>query len=168
MTALVRLAETKDILGILEIYNYEILNTTNTFDLVPKTYEQQLIWLRERSGVYPVLVADDSDKGFNNEILGFAALSPYRHRPAYSTTVENSIYVNRNHRRMGIGTLLINNLITRAKEHGFHSIIARITSENEQSLKLHENTGFNRVGCEVEIGRKFGKWIDVISYQKLL
>jgi phosphinothricin acetyltransferase len=168
MTTIVRLAEPKDITSILEIYNFEIINTSNTFDLVPKTYDQQLTWLKERSGVYPVLVVADRGTSSEDIVIGFAALSPYRHRPAYSTTVESSIYIDRNRRHGGMGTLLLENMILRAKEHGFHSVIARITSQNRESQKLHEKVGFNRIGIEIEVGRKFGKWIDVVSYQKLL
>ena len=90
MTTIVRLAEPKDITSILEIYNFEIINTSNTFDLVPKTYDQQLTWLKERSGVYPVLVVADRGTSSEDLVIGFAALSPYRHRPAYSTKNKNN------------------------------------------------------------------------------
>jgi phosphinothricin acetyltransferase len=168
MTYIVRLAENKDLPGILDIYNFEILNTKNTFDLVPKTLSQQKQWLYDRSGVYPVLAAIEIENGREHRLAGFAALSPYRHRPAYATTVENSVYVDIKHRRRGVGNLLLENLILRAKEHGFHSIIARINSNNLESQKLHEKLNYKKIGIEIEVGRKFGKWIDIISYQKLL
>ena len=98
-------------------------------------------------------------------ILGFALVSPFRDRPAYATTVENSVYVFRQARGRGVGEVLLRVLINTAQESGFHSLIARIVGENEGSIRLHEKCGFTLVGTEIEVGRKHGRWLDVVEYQ---
>jgi L-amino acid N-acyltransferase YncA len=150
--------------GIAAIYNVEVLESTATFDLTPRTLQQQRTWQIERSGAHAVLVAIDDA----SELAGFASLSPFRARPAYSTTVESSVYVSREHRRRGIARLLMIELIATAKSHGFHSVIARIADSQEASLALHAEMGFDFVGVEREIGRKFGRWLDVSVMQVLL
>ena len=161
---LVRPAELSDAEAIAAIYNLEVTESTATFDLVPRSLEQQRTWQVERSGAHAVLVAVDDD----GTIVGFASLSPFRTRPAYSTTVENSVYVHREHRRRGIALLLMNALIDTARSHGFHSMIARIADAQPPSLKLHESVGFELVGVEREVGRKFNRWLDVAVMQLLL
>ena len=98
-------------------------------------------------------------------ILGFAVVSPFRDRPAYATTVENSVYVLRAARGRGVGETLLRELISAARTLGFHSLIARIVGENEGSIRLHEKCGFTLVGTEIEVGRKHGQWLDVVEYQ---
>jgi L-amino acid N-acyltransferase YncA len=160
----VRPAELVDAEAIAAIYNLEVLESTATFDLTPRTLEEQRTWQIERSGAHVVLVAVATD----GTIAGFASLSPFRARPAYSTTVESSVYVNRDHRRRGIARLLMIGLIATAQSHGFHSIIARIADSQQGSLALHRDMGFELVGVEREIGRKFGRWLDVSMMQVLL
>jgi phosphinothricin acetyltransferase len=150
--------------AIAAIYNLEVLESTATFDLTPRTLEEQRSWQIDRSGAHAVLVAvDDTSK-----LAGFASLSPFRPRPAYSTTVESSVYVSREHRRRGIARLLMIDLIATAQSHGFHSIVARIADSQEASLALHAEMGFELVGVEREVGRKFGRWLDVAVMQVLL
>ncbi|MCL5047570.1 MAG: N-acetyltransferase family protein [Firmicutes bacterium] len=159
----IRLAKQQDAKGILSIYNIEVLTSAATFDLVPRSIEEQMAWLSEHSGAYPALVAEE-----DSEIIGFASLSPYRPRPAYATSTENSIYVHRDHRKKGVGKLLMQEIIRLAKVYGFHTIIARINDTQEASIALHTALGFSQVGVEKEIGRKFGKWHDVMTMQLLL
>ncbi len=159
----VRSADISDAEAIAAIYNPEVLETTATFDLEPRSLEQQRAWLQERSGAHLVLVADIDD-----EVVGFASLSPFRSRPAYSTTVESSVYVHRDHRGKGIAVSLMEELLESARSHGFHSVIARIADSQEASLVLHERMGFELVGVEREVGRKFGRWLDVSVMQRLL
>jgi phosphinothricin acetyltransferase len=101
-------------------------------------------------------------------VLGFGALTPYRSRPAYSTSVENSVYVDRAHRGAGVGRAVLEELIRLASDHGFHTVIARVVGENEASVHLHRSCGFEVVGVEREIGRKHGRWLDVIELQRML
>ena len=120
---------------------------------------------RERVRVIVAVIADGPNAG---ELVGFASLSPYKERAAYNTTVENSVYVSRDHGGKGIGRALMKHLIERARSSGFHSMIARIEASGEASLALHRACGFKLVGVERQVGRKFGKWLDVASMQLLL
>jgi L-amino acid N-acyltransferase YncA len=147
----------------MEIYNLEVLTSTVTFDLVPRTLEQQERWLLARSGAHAVLVAVD-----DGAVVGFGSLSPYRDRPAYSTTVEDSVYVHRDRQGTGVGTLLLGELVRVATLHGFHAVIGRVVGGHEASIRLHQRLGFERVGVEREVGRKFGRWLDVVVMERLL
>ena len=164
---MIRPAEISDAQAIAEIYNREVLGSTATFDLVPRSIEDQRSWLIERSGAHAVLVSVDEERP-TSTISGFASLSPFRSRPAYSTTVESSVYVHHKFRRRGIARELMIDLIATAQSHGFHSVIARVADSQEASLKLHESMGFDLVGVEREVGRKFGRWLDVSVLQVML
>ncbi len=135
-----------------------------TFDLRPRSLAEQLAWVDEHSGGHPAIVA----VGASDEVAGFASLSPYRSRPAYSTTVEDSVYVHRNFRRQGLGRLLLGDLVDLARDHGFHSVIGRIVGDHDASIALHAACGFEPVGREREVGRKFNRWLDVVLMQKML
>src|SRR5258706_4484817 len=148
----VRLATIDDVEATRAIYNLEVTESTVTFDLVPRSSEEQRSWLTARSGAHAVLVADDE-----GEVVGFASLSPFRDRPAYSTSVENSVYVRRDQRGRGVGKLLLDELVTLATSHGFHTMIARIVGDHEASIALHQSLGFEVVGTERQVGRKFGR-----------
>lgn len=152
----------------MAIYNPAVLSSTATFDLVPRTLQQQRDWISDRSGARFVLVAVDDDEMPGSTVHGFAAISPYRDRAAYSTTVEDSVYIAEDHRGHGVGRLLLDALVDTARAHGFHSMIARIVSGHEASIALHSSCGFEIIGHEREVGRKFGRWLDVIIMQKLL
>jgi phosphinothricin acetyltransferase len=158
-----RSAVPADAEALREIYNREVLTSTVTFDLVPRTDDDQRVWMDARSGAHAVVVAVDGD-----EIVGFGSLSPYRPRPAYSTSVEDSVYIHRDHQGQGIGKLILADLVARAQQHGFHTIIGRIVGGHDASIGLHRSLGFDHVGVEREIGRKFGKWLDVVVMQRML
>jgi L-amino acid N-acyltransferase YncA len=159
-----RLATTDDAAAILEIYNAEVLGGSATFDLVPRTLAEQVRWLDEHAGVHPAVVAvDDTD-----EIRGFASVSPYRPRPAYLTTVEDSVYVHPDARGQGVGKLVLAEVLDLAAAHGFHTVIARINAEGEGSIALHHSCGFALVGTERQVGRKFNRWLDVVVMQRML
>jgi len=159
-----RAAQESDAEAIADIYNYEVEHSTATFDLVPRSVEAQREWIAARSGAFSALVADDAAAG----VIGFAALSTYRDRAGYRTTVENSVYVHRDHQRQGVGRLLLGALLEVARDSGFHTVIARIDSQSAGSLALHESLGFVAVGVERQIGRKFGRWLDSVIMQKML
>jgi len=159
-----RAAQVSDAEAIAVIYNYEVETSTATFDLVPRSIESQREWIAARSGAFSALVADDAAAG----VIGFAALSTYRDRAGYRTTVENSVYVHRDHQRRGVGRLLLGALLQVARDSGFHTVIARIDSQSSGSLALHESLGFVTVGVERQIGRKFGRWLDSVIMQKML
>ena len=101
-------------------------------------------------------------------VCGFGSLSPYRDRPAYSTTVEDSVYVDPAHQGRGVGRVLLTELVGLATAHGFHSVMARIVGGHAASIALHQACGFEIVGTEREVGRKFGSWLDVVVMQRML
>ena len=160
---IVRLARAEDGEAIRSIYNVEVTESTVTFDLVPRSTQAQRGWLVAHSGPHPAVVAADGD-----DVVGFGSLSPYKDRPAYATTVEDSVYVRRDRRGKGAGRLLLDELLRLARSHGFHAVIARIVGDHEASLALHRACGFTLVGIEKEVGRKFGRWLDVVELQRLL
>jgi L-amino acid N-acyltransferase len=160
----VRLANLGDADAIRTIYNFEVTGSTSTFDLVPRTREDQVAWLRRHEGAHPAVVATDTD----GTVLGFGSLSSFRDRPAYSTTVENSVYVDRTKRASGVGRALLEELIAQATQLGFHTMIARVVGDNEASLRLHKACGFELIGVEREIGRKLGHWLDCWVLQRML
>ena len=159
----VRLAGPDDAEAIRSIYNVEVTASTVTFDLVPRTLADQLAWLAEHQGVHPAVVAE-----LDGEVVGFGSLAPYRSRPAYATTVEDSVYVRRDRRGLGCGRAILSELIRLATLHGFHTVMARIVGGHEASINLHRACGFEVVGIEREVGRKFGRWLDVVLMQRLL
>jgi L-amino acid N-acyltransferase len=159
----VRLARPTDAEPMRAIYNAEVTGSTATFDLVPRTPEEQLVWLGDHRGPYPAVVAVDDD-----DVLGFGSLSEYKNRPSYATTVEDSVYVGALHRGKGVGRALLEEIVQLATQHGFHSVIARIGGDNQASIALHEACGFTVVGVEREVGRKFNRWLDVSVLQRLL
>jgi phosphinothricin acetyltransferase len=158
-----RLATLDDAEPIREIYNLEVTTSTATFDLVPRSLEEQRAWLAERSGARAVVVAVA-----DGTVCGFGSLSPWRSRPAYSTTVEDSVYVHREHQGRGVGRALLDELVLTATRHGFHACMARIVGGHEASIALHQRCGFEVVGTEREVGRKFGRWLDVVLMERLL
>jgi phosphinothricin acetyltransferase len=160
---IVRRAEDGDLSAIAAIYNDVVLNSTATFDLEPWTPAKQRQWLNEHSHPYAALVATDG-----GDVVGWAALSPFRPKPAYRFTAEDSLYVRADYEGKGIGTLLLVRLLDLAAANGFHSVIARITGDNPVSLRLHRRLGFRRVGVEREVGYKFERWVDVVTMQKIL
>jgi L-amino acid N-acyltransferase YncA len=159
----IRLAELADAEGIRDIYNREVTGSTVTFDLVPRSLAEQQTWLAERSGAHAVIVAVEGD-----EVIGFASLSPYRDRPAYNSTVEDSVYVHPGHQGAGVGRALLEHLVKLATQHGFHTVIARVVGGHEASIALHRSVGFEEVGVEREVGRKFHQWLDVVVMQRML
>ena len=162
-----RPATPADAEGIRTIYNHEVLHTTATFDLVPRTLHEQRSWLIERSGAFGAIVAV-IDSGGIERVAGFAALSPYKERAAYRTTVEDSVYVDRSLGGLGIGSLLLTEVLSVARTSGFHSVMARIEASGEASRRLHARCGFELIGVEREVGRKFHRWLDVAVMQCLL
>ena len=160
----VRLAALQDAEAISAIYNREVTGSTVTFDLVPRTLDEQRQWIEEHAGAHPAIVAVDPV----GRVVGFGSLSPYRPRPAYATSVEDSVYVDRDHRGSGTGRLLLLELVRLATAHGFHTVLARIVGGHDVSIGLHQACGFEVVGHEREVGRKFGRWLDVALMQRML
>ncbi|HVM03129.1 MAG TPA: GNAT family N-acetyltransferase [Acidimicrobiales bacterium] len=159
----VRLATLADAEAVRAIYNREVTGSTVTFDLVPRSLDDQRAWLAAHAGAHPAVVAVAGDA-----VVGFGSLSPYRDRPAYATTVEDSVYVEREVRGRGVGRLLLAELVRLAGLHGFHAVMGRVVGGHDASIALHRACGFELVGVEREVGRKFGRWLDVVVMQRLL
>ncbi|MBA2325967.1 MAG: N-acetyltransferase [Actinobacteria bacterium] len=164
MAVTVRLVERRDAEAIRAIYNLEVSESTVTFDLVPRSLDEQVEWIDAHSGGHPAVVAVSDD----GDVLGFGSLSPYRDRPAYKPTVEDSVYVRRDARGEGLGRVVLDELLRLGAAQGFHSVVARIVGGHAASIALHEACGFEIVGTEREVGRKLGKWLDVLLMQRML
>lgn len=164
---LLRRAIPADAASILDIYNHAVLTSNVTFDLTPRSEEDQRRWIADRSGAHATIVAVDVLAG-NETVVGFGALSPYRDRPGYSTSVEDSVYVHRDHRNASIGSTLLGELLGVATAHGFHAVFARIVAGHDASIRLHAGHGFDVVGTERQVGRKFGRFHDVVVMERLL
>ena len=149
-----------DLDQIAAIWNHEVLWTDATTDTEPRDDAAQREWLARHTGAYPAIVAVAGD-----EVLAYGALSPYRPKPAFARTVEDSVYVARGHRGAGLGSLILGALIERAREAGCHSMLARITSRNVASVRLHERHGFRVTGVEYQVAFKLGRWHDVTVMQ---
>ena len=158
---MIRDAEIEDAPLIASIYNYYIKNSIFTFDEnpIPKSVIEEKI----NSSPYPFLIYEDE-----NTILGYAYASLWKSRCAYKFSVEISIYLNPKSKGIGIGTKLYTNLIDFLKKEKIHSIIAGISLPNDASVKFHEKMGFEKVGQFKEVGFKFGKWIDVGYWERIL
>jgi L-amino acid N-acyltransferase YncA len=156
----IRGAREIDLDAILAIYNHAVVNTTATFDLVPRTRDAQDAWFAAHVPPYPAIVCEDEGR-----VLGWGSLSPYAPRPAYRFAGEVSVYVREDARRQGVGEALLRELIALGAAHGLHPLVGHITEENEASARLAEKTGFHRVGVLEEVGFKFDRWLDVAVYQ---
>jgi L-amino acid N-acyltransferase YncA len=158
-----RRADITDAEAIRAIYNREVTGSTVTFDMVPRNLDDQRRWIVDHAGAHPAIVAVRE-----GVVVGFASLSPYRSRPAYATTVEDSVYVHTDHRGTGVGGVLLGEIVDLAVAGGFHAVMARIVGTHAASIRLHESCGFGLVGIEREVGRKLGRWLDVALMQRLL
>ena len=156
----IRDARTSDAAAIADIYNDTVLTTTASFDVEPKTPEDRARWLVARSPVHPVLVAE-----IDGAVAGWGALSPYSERPAYAATAELSVYVAAGHRSQGIGRELTRALIERGRLAALHVLLARICTENEASISMVRRLGFTEAGTMHEVGWKFDRWLDVVTWE---
>jgi L-amino acid N-acyltransferase YncA len=156
----VRDATEADLPAVAEIYAYESLNTHSTFE----TEERPLqAWRHKLHGHYPFLVVDDA-----GAVPAYAYASEFRDRPAYHLTVETSVYVHREARGRGLGSLLYDALLDRLASDGFHTALGLIALPNDASIRLHERAGFEHVGTMREVGDKQDRMIDVGVYQRML
>jgi phosphinothricin acetyltransferase len=160
----IRSYKTEDTQAILNIINYNILNSTALYDYNIRTYDQQKNILDEKTAKnFPVIVAETEGK-----VVGFGMYSEFRFREAYKYTVEHSVYVEQNNHGKGIGKILLNELIILAKAQGLHTMIGVIDAENKSSIDFHEKFGFKTVGIIKESGYKFDRWLDSVFMQLML
>lgn len=161
--ATIRTATPADLGAINDIYNHYVLHSTCTYQEEPEPLENRQQWFEHHGERYPVIVAE-----VDGQVVGWGSLSPYHPRSAYRHTVENSVYVHHQLLRRGIGSLLLQELITRTRALGCCAIIAIIDAEQPASVALHTKFRFEEVGHLSQVGFKFGRWLDVIYMELLL
>jgi phosphinothricin acetyltransferase len=159
----IRPAQVGDLDAINDIYNAAIRDSTATFDTQEKTCEERRRWFDDHGPRYPILVAE-----IDGQVVGWTSLTRWNQKPAYDISAETTFYVAAEHRGQGIGRALKAAIIEEARNHGFHSLIALVTSESQASLYLNKSFGFVEVGVLKEIGRKFERLLDVVILQKVL
>ena len=159
---IIRPAKKEDIEALLDIYNYEVLNSTATFDLNPKTLPQWEDWFNAHNiDNHPLIVAE-----VDSQVAGYASLSPYREKEAYKSTVELSVYVHNDYRGQGVATALMTEIIRMAKEDSStHTIVSVITSDNVISERLHYKMGFTYCGTIHQVGEKFSRYLDISNFE---
>jgi L-amino acid N-acyltransferase YncA len=152
----IRQATLADLGQITEIYNEAIQKTTSTFDTEPKTSEEQEKWFVVHDAKHPVLIAEQ-----DGIAAGWASLSQCSDRCAYCDTAEISLYVKEEYRGKGIGKDLMKAIIRKGQDVGMHTVIARIADDNDISIGLCRSFGFQHIGTMREVGKKFGRLLDV-------
>jgi L-amino acid N-acyltransferase YncA len=148
--------------AILAIFNDAIVNSTALYDYVPRPPESMVGWFQTKQAKNFPVIGVESDAG---ELLGFASYGSFRAWPAYKYTVENGIYIHRDHRGKGLGRFLMNSLIERARSQDYHVIVAGIDMENGPSIALHKSLGFVHSGTIRHAGFKFNRWLDLGFFQ---
>lgn len=161
---LVREATPADLPALLDIYNEAVVNTTASWDHDPWTAVRHADWYAHKAeNGFPILVADQ-----DGEVLGYASYSEFSAKAGYSGTREHTVYLRVDARGRGIGRTLMEALIGQARARGVHTLIGRLSADNEPSLRLHAGLGFVEVGRLHEVGRKFGRWLDLVYLQLML
>lgn len=161
----IRPAREQDLPALLEIYNYEVEHGVATFDLNPRTLAEWKDWFNEhQTDTHFILVGEE-----NGALTGYASLSEYRQKEAYSSTAELSVYISPDHRRQGAASALMAAVLDRARECGkLHSVVSVITAGNEASEKLHRKFGFTFCGTLHQVGFKNGKFRDIDNFELTL
>ena len=161
---LLRPATPDDLSAINAIYNHYVLTSTATYQTVPETEADRLLWFTNRDLTkHPVMVVE-----IDCIIAAWGSLSPFAKREAFAGTVENSIYVHPDLQRRGLGKLLLLDQLDQAAMAGHHTVIAAISSGQTASLALHLAHGFSESGRLREAGWKFGEWLDLVYLQILV
>jgi L-amino acid N-acyltransferase YncA len=159
----VRRCTRKDLPGVREIYALEVREGTASFELEPPSLAEMAARFAaiDAAGL-PYLVAE-----LDGRIAGYAYASPYRPRPAYRYTVEDSVYVARFAHRQGVGRALLGAVIERATARGMRQMVAIVgDSAHLASIELHRRAGFRLVGTLENVGWKFGRWLDTVIMQR--
>ncbi|MBX9827990.1 MAG: GNAT family N-acetyltransferase [Xanthobacteraceae bacterium] len=161
----IRPATPADIPTITRIYAHAVKHGTASFELdSPDETEMTRRMKVLLDGGFPYIAAD-----IGGALAGYAYAGPYRTRPAYRFTVEDSIYVAPNTHRRGVGRVLLTRLLEEAERRGFRQMIAVIgDSANAPSVEVHRALGFRMVGSFENVGFKFGRWLDSVLMQREL
>ncbi len=160
----IRPATEADIPGIVAIYNEVIDTSTAVYSVKPVDLADRLAWFVERTAKgYPVLVALDE-----TGVVGFSTFGDFRSSPGYRYSVEHSVHVRNDQRGRGVGEKLLEALFPPALALGKHVMIGAIDAANHASIRFHEKIGFTVVGTMPEVGRKFGRWLDLVFMQRII
>ena len=161
----VRSATPADVPAITRIYAHAVKHGTASFELDPP--DEAEMARRQRTllnGGYPYIIAE-----IDGVLAGYAYAGPYRPRPAYRFSVEDSIYVDPDAQRRGVGRVLLEHLIEECERRGFRQMIAVIgDSAQAPSIELHRALGFRMIGAVQNVGYKFGRWLDSVNMQRPL
>lgn len=161
MSIELRDATIEDLPAIMDIYNDAVENTTAIWNETLVDLQNRRDWFKARTERgFPVIVAVK-----DGAVVGYASFGDWRPFDGYRHTREHSVYVHKDARGHGIGRLLMLSLIEHAKAAGVHVLIGAIESENAASIRLHEKLGFRVVGRYSEVGKKFGRWLDLTSME---
>jgi L-amino acid N-acyltransferase len=153
----IRPATVADLDAINAIYNHSVLYSTATYQTEPSAAEDRAAWFAAHGEKHPVIVVE-----IDGRVVGWGSLSPYHQRTAFARTVEDSVYIDKDFHRRGVGKAILVELLKRAKDLGHHRVIAAISGDQEPSLALHQSLGFTERGRLTEVGFKFGRWLDVV------
>ena len=160
----IRDATPADLPALLEIYNQAVANTTASWDYEPWTPVHHADWYAHKvERGFPLLVASEAD-----EVLGYATYGEFHAKIGYATTREHAVYVRPDAQGRGIGRALMTAVIDHARGAGVHTLIGLVSADNEASIRLHAALGFVEVGRLREVGRKFGRWLDLAYLQLML
>ena len=158
MPRVIRSANHEDLPAIVEIYNEGGVATTASYDIEPVTLEERAAWFeRLRNQGHPVLVLEE-----NGRVVGFASYGSFRDKAAYLHTVEHSVYVAEGSRSNGVGRMLLCALLDHARGRGVHVMLGVLDADNMASRAFHKSLGFIESAVLPEVGRKFGRWLDVV------
>jgi L-amino acid N-acyltransferase YncA len=166
MSALeIRAATAADLPSVTKIYEHAVSHGTATFELIPPDLAEMTRRFNAlMDGGFPYLIA-----ALDGAVAGYAYAGPYRPRPAYRFTVENSVYLEPTIHRRGIGLQLMQRLIAECEARGFRQMVAVIgDSANAGSIGVHTKCGFQMIGTHPSVGLKFGRWLDTVMMQLAL
>jgi phosphinothricin acetyltransferase len=159
----IRPATEQDIPAITAIYNEVVANSNAVWTEKQDSEADRLAWMKARQALgYPVLVVEGPT------VQGYGTFGDFRAWPGYRHSVEHSVYIHKDHRGRGLGRIMVDELVAAATALGKHVLIAGIDGGNEASLRLHGQMGFVEVARMPEIGRKFGRWLDLVFMQRML
>ncbi len=148
---------------VASIYNYYVLNTSATFHAHPlSTDEMRELVFFESPRYKTYAIVDD------HTLFGYLIITQHKKREAYDGTAEVTIYLKPEYTGKGIGSPALRFAEEVAKKFGIHVLVATICGENNMSIKLFEKNGFVKCAHYKEVGKKFGQWLDVVAYQKII
>ncbi|SDX33096.1 GNAT family N-acetyltransferase [Paenibacillus sp. CF384] len=148
---------------VLEIYNHYVVHTTVSFHTLPLTMDEIRANVLPANPLYCTYVCEE-----DGVIIGYGLLTQHKNKQAYNTTAEVTIYLAPEHLGKRIGAEMVALLESQAREREFHVLVATVCTENERSIRMFERLGYERAALFKEVGHKFGRWLDIASYQKIL